>query len=432
MSANVEQDVWKATDSSLDTPPQSLEHASQHPLKSAGLASGSADAGVTRPHLSRITQDPSPDRNNCEHESDNGYATDTQGSNEGSEATEKEVIVHKVTAKDSLAGVSLKYGIPLAELRRVNHLWASDSIHLRDVLFIPVEKALRTLSTQNSSTFSNTSDDNDSPHSTTNIVEGTHRPNVPTSATIQRIPASQLSFFPPTKSKPLNAQIHSLTAEQPSPFSTSSTPPRASSRNLAPHSSSLTSLLTALPIAASTRDDIVARLSFDSISSSFDDKSAGQFTNRENLELEDVTAKCLDNEPVSPKVPSRAFPSEEEHGDVRTPKVDDYALYTGKIGIPQYNTASPNISRHVLSSSPPSSYIPPSASLSLIRTVQLEPSPIMQIPKVTNGNLSYRAETRNSRRKTRKMESKKFGTTVYTSTLSLGLELQDTSKKPPN
>lgn len=32
-------------------------------------------------------------------------------------------------------------------------------------------------------------------------------------------------------------------------------------------------------------------------------------------------------------------------------------------------------------SSPPTSYIPPSSSLSVVRTVQLEPSPIMQIPK---------------------------------------------------
>ena len=37
--------------------------------------------------------------------------------------------------------MALRYGISLAELRRVNHLWASDSIHLRKVLYIPLEKA---------------------------------------------------------------------------------------------------------------------------------------------------------------------------------------------------------------------------------------------------------------------------------------------------
>ena len=44
---------------------------------------------------------------------------------------------------DSIAGVALKYGISLADLRRANHLWASDSIHLRKVLYIPFHLSTR-------------------------------------------------------------------------------------------------------------------------------------------------------------------------------------------------------------------------------------------------------------------------------------------------
>ncbi|EJU04147.1 hypothetical protein DACRYDRAFT_20770 [Dacryopinax primogenitus] len=51
-----------------------------------------------------------------------------------------EVIVHEIRPTDSLAGVALKYNVPLATLRRTNKLWASDSIHLRSTLYIPISK----------------------------------------------------------------------------------------------------------------------------------------------------------------------------------------------------------------------------------------------------------------------------------------------------
>ncbi|KAG8816832.1 hypothetical protein FRC17_000170, partial [Serendipita sp. 399] len=51
---------------------------------------------------------------------------------------EAEVFEHEVLPTDSLAGVALKYGITVAQLRKCNKMWASDTIHLRKVLYIPV------------------------------------------------------------------------------------------------------------------------------------------------------------------------------------------------------------------------------------------------------------------------------------------------------
>ncbi|KAJ1658782.1 hypothetical protein IWQ61_002027 [Dispira simplex] len=50
------------------------------------------------------------------------------------------VIVHSVQKTDTLAGICLKYGIKPAALRKANKLWATDSIHLRDQLYIPVHQ----------------------------------------------------------------------------------------------------------------------------------------------------------------------------------------------------------------------------------------------------------------------------------------------------
>ncbi|KAJ1973315.1 hypothetical protein H4R34_005116 [Dimargaris verticillata] len=47
-------------------------------------------------------------------------------------------IIHPVTKQDTLAGICLKYGIQPASLRKVNRLWSSDSIHLRQQLYIPI------------------------------------------------------------------------------------------------------------------------------------------------------------------------------------------------------------------------------------------------------------------------------------------------------
>ncbi|KAJ9597227.1 hypothetical protein L9F63_011901 [Diploptera punctata] len=49
-------------------------------------------------------------------------------------------IKHAVVEGETLQGIALKYGVTMEQLRRVNRLWASDSLFLRESLMIPVSK----------------------------------------------------------------------------------------------------------------------------------------------------------------------------------------------------------------------------------------------------------------------------------------------------
>lgn len=48
------------------------------------------------------------------------------------------LLKHTVSTTDTLQGIALKYGVTTEQIRRVNRLWASDSLFLREHLFIPV------------------------------------------------------------------------------------------------------------------------------------------------------------------------------------------------------------------------------------------------------------------------------------------------------
>ncbi|XP_043489152.1 lysM and putative peptidoglycan-binding domain-containing protein 2 [Polistes fuscatus] len=48
------------------------------------------------------------------------------------------LIKHIVLSTDTLQGIALKYGVTTEQIRRVNRLWASDSLFLREYLLIPV------------------------------------------------------------------------------------------------------------------------------------------------------------------------------------------------------------------------------------------------------------------------------------------------------
>ncbi|KAG8936994.1 hypothetical protein FRC03_011419 [Tulasnella sp. 419] len=123
---------------------------------------------------------------------------------------EREVIIHKVQPTDSLAGVALRYGIELAELRKANKLWASDPIHLRDVLYIPIDSqkwsmklsaALDRLNLSEEDEQVQTQSDTGRPSHTKSLSVGSKSRSKSVSAsTVHRIPASQLSFFPPPSS----------------------------------------------------------------------------------------------------------------------------------------------------------------------------------------------------------------------------------------
>lgn len=48
------------------------------------------------------------------------------------------LIKHVVTPGETLQGIALKYGVTMEQIRRVNKIWANDSLFLRETLLIPV------------------------------------------------------------------------------------------------------------------------------------------------------------------------------------------------------------------------------------------------------------------------------------------------------
>ncbi|KAG8863319.1 hypothetical protein FRB96_008810 [Tulasnella sp. 330] len=134
---------------------------------------------------------------------------------------EMEVIVHEILPTDSLAGVALKYGVELSDLRKANKLWSSDTIHLRKTLLIPLESrrfkssaidALIALEEESEVTSPATSQGDEDQRPKPEVFSSPQRtqsadpdessgPNsLREIATIKRVPVSQLSFFPPSAS----------------------------------------------------------------------------------------------------------------------------------------------------------------------------------------------------------------------------------------
>ncbi|KAJ7656667.1 hypothetical protein B0H17DRAFT_1213719 [Mycena rosella] len=309
-----------------------------HPLRSADLSSGFRNgAGVTRPQLSRILNIPPLVDAPPVPGADMIVAEPT--------ADEQVVLVHEITSQDSLAGVSLKYGISMAELRRANHLWSSDPIHLRKVLYIPLDKTSRSKELAPPLLVSTEDTEQSAPSPTQSDTLGTL-------STIRRIPASQLSFFPPharpqPPPDPPSPPAQPARTKHPhsrhvryatSPASSSATPGTAGSPSLA-------SILTALPIQPSTRDTIIARLSYDSTGSSYSDRDEGH-------ELDDVRRGGSLDSSAEHATPRANPPAAATRTHARTASAS--SVYGG--GGAQYHRAGPP------------------------RTVQLEPSPAMQLP----------------------------------------------------
>ncbi|XP_046397597.1 lysM and putative peptidoglycan-binding domain-containing protein 2 [Ischnura elegans] len=61
--------------------------------------------------------------------------------------TQEKLIKHTVSKSDTLQGIALKYGVTMEQIRRINRLWASDSLFLRENLLIPTPDHQRELST---------------------------------------------------------------------------------------------------------------------------------------------------------------------------------------------------------------------------------------------------------------------------------------------
>ncbi|KAH9886302.1 hypothetical protein C8Q73DRAFT_795474 [Cubamyces lactineus] len=198
---------------------------SHHPLKSgsgSGSGSSSSEGGLvhnTRPTMRRLL---SLDEDAGETR---GRSHEWEREREGEASLGKEremlVIVHEVQPTDSLAGVALKYGISLADLRRANQLWPSDPIHLRDTLYIPIDKArhmkhLVLDALQNGEVPPHCSDAADHLDASASQSASQSRSEQAGKYTLRRVPASQLSFFPPpNQSSP--PRVHANGGQPPPP-----------------------------------------------------------------------------------------------------------------------------------------------------------------------------------------------------------------------
>ncbi|CAE6426728.1 unnamed protein product [Rhizoctonia solani] len=257
----------------------------------------------------------------------------------------REMLVHKVQPKDSLAGVALRYGVSIADIRKVNKLWAADSIHLRPVLYIPLTASLKLdlidLTTPNQERDSLLPSDQ---ASSADDASKSHTSDIPApdpdKPTIQHVPISQLSFFPPPSMSPRKARtmprsVSSSFASNPpllftpglssaslmiSPFFSTSSPELSSSpsKGVGP----LSSLLSALPLP-----DAVQRLSIDSI-------TGGTLTPRSTSSTPDVSEQLVELSTISarssPAGPKRTIKTQPTHGPVMT--VPGRSVETGHEG----------------------------------------------------------------------------------------------------
>ncbi|KAG7098306.1 hypothetical protein E1B28_000267 [Marasmius oreades] len=342
-----------------------IPSSSHHPLRGAGISNGATDSGVTRPHLSRVLTSQLID---FEEEQREEYDL---GDIDAEAAEEKAVLVHKVAHYDSLAGVALKYGINISELRRANHLWASDSIHLRKELYIPLDKVSRPQVAHGPFKGVSPQASGSSPSTTVFsgavLVDDSSPIDHPTGY-IRKIPAKQLSFFPPSAKPPKTAQDGALSlgisdeSKHNARIAGTNTPP-----------TSLNAILNALPIAASTRDSIMARLSFESATSSYND---GEH------ELVDVRvarhARSMSHDGIVDDYNSTTKAQKAPHPRVlkknhgRPVGSSDINLRNfSRQDVPTYPMTSPNT---MFSSSDITSFPVP------VRTVQMEPSPTMHLP----------------------------------------------------
>ncbi|XP_070161515.1 lysM and putative peptidoglycan-binding domain-containing protein 2 isoform X2 [Polyergus mexicanus] len=69
---------------------------------------------------------------------DTGKALKKYGSTAKHMTRTESLVKHTVCPTDTLQGIALKYGVTTEQIRRVNRLWASDSLFLREHLLIPI------------------------------------------------------------------------------------------------------------------------------------------------------------------------------------------------------------------------------------------------------------------------------------------------------
>ena len=320
-------------------------------------------------------------------------------------------------ADDSLAGVALKYGVTLPDLRRWNQLWPSDPIHLRKVLYIPFDKArhAKQFRVIFADAYESAVEPEPAPPQPGGavITEGGQDPLEDTRdpVTVVRVPVTQLSFFPPPSSSSSSARRSTGLAESQSfsrythepsgrsalspSFSSSSTslpnPPSSQSK---PHISpglsfgdriqnrSLGALWT------SARTTIVERLSLDSGSATTSSQSEDMDWAHE---LEDVSSLAeRPEEDTIHGLPERHMPSRRRRTSGKfssrpptleldplpgaTPRFEGIFPKPGdRVAPPRIVDSQPKVTLHD---------DPNPIRTSPVRTAQLQPSPVMQLPHI--------------------------------------------------
>ncbi|CCL99053.1 uncharacterized protein FIBRA_01064 [Fibroporia radiculosa] len=435
--------AWKTK---IDRDPQRTPHfrsrtldvdlddgAGSHPLASGsapkkGFIGGWFSAHNTRPHMKRLLSD-------VELASD-GQSTDaavgrSEAGRTSQRTDERLVVVHEVMPKDSLAGVALKYGVSMPDLRRANQLWPSDPIHLRKVLYIPLEiarhsKQLQAAFLDVDSPTNPTESRQSAPHGGDSDEEakdtGKDRSLPPLN--IVRVPVSQLSFFPPSSSSSVTprepsipSKSHTLPRRPKSSHPTlprslsgsesslihppTSAPPSSTTHSLSPISRSqnrsLGSLFNVIPprISPIHKNVFVGRLSIDSV-------SATTSTQSDDLEwgheMEDVSfassaGKSLQGSDIHRRYESHLHnlsasasnkPSTLPEGlelnalsPISTPRTPRRREENTRLGNPPEPLRSP---RQDSPYAALDSGRLPSLPNTRVRTAQMEPSPAMQLP----------------------------------------------------
>ncbi|KAI0001258.1 hypothetical protein BJV74DRAFT_88927 [Russula compacta] len=340
--------------SSMDSP------CDPHPLRRSSTTTKTPryDTASTRPRLSRIL---SPSTPTLARPPSNPPSPDQTGSH-------RTVLAHEVSPNDTLAGVALKYGISVTELRRANQLWASDSIHLRQVLYVPLDKAHHADLDTVASLLAQRTDNEDIAAPPSHLDLRTADP----APIVQRIPSTSLSFFPPPLSRPSTPPLPGGAPFPPttpfhshsqSPGTTSSTPSKGPNLASSLGANALSSLFSILPINASTRDEIMSRLSIDSVSNS----TTGTASDEAEHELTAVPTahKSRTNASVSNSAPLTTNLQRKRKGPKRTWLSES----TGCDGHrEQYPPRDRDVEQITRASSP-------------IHTTQMQPAAAMKLPE---------------------------------------------------
>ena len=213
------------------------------------------------------------------------------------------------------------------------------------------------------------------------LTEGVESAPTDPLISVRRMPSNKLTFFPPSSNKNFESNLNGHFRDDGTPSESRKSPARSNNRYIsAPAINSLSSILTVFPIAASTRDEIVTRLSFDSVSSGFSERSRTNSDEDIGHELDDVAKHS------SSRIP-RAVCEDVSGMSVSTPKALQHPLYSqtfSQHGSRVTSSSSLPKNFHARSlSSPPRFYVSQAHETS-VRTYQMEPSPEMQLPTFKN------------------------------------------------